>query len=553
MQDEVNSGHAAADAVPEGQTEMTPTEKAGPESGGFRPGCGETCGTAGRFRVGSCRWAELIPGGLVWATLLAALILSHVAPIAVMYFIILFDLYWVLRVCYFVVLLAVAWRRYRRDIAIDWLARASSRPGFGRIHHLIILPTYKEDLEIIRPAFRSLVESNFPTRERFIVVLGGEERDRERFERVAGEIRREFGDSFLRLMVTVHPKDIPHDLPGKSSNTHFMAHRAKEVIDELGIAYEDVIVSSFDVDTCAHPQYFACVTDKYLTEPNPTRCSYQPAVLYNNNVWDASPAVRVAVFGTTFWLMSELVRPERMFTFSSHSMSFRALVDVGLWERDIVTEDSRIFLQCFLRYDGDYRVVPIHVPVSMDMVMADTHWQSLVNLYKQQRRWAWGVEHLPYMIQRFAEKPNISWRQKAYRLFNQIEGMYSWATAPLLIFLLGYLPLWLAPESARVEVFYQNTPHILEALMRIAMIGVFVSALVGFALLPRRPKHRGRGQVLVMLLQWALVPITFVLFGSIPAIDAQTRLMLGKYMGYNVTEKKRRSKDSSGAVAESVF
>lgn len=521
--------------------------------GTVKSACGESCGTAGRFRVGSCRWAEVIPGVLVWATLIAALVLSHVAPISVMYFIILFDLYWVLRVCYFVVLLAMAWRRYRRDVAVDWLVRASARPGFDDIYHLVVLPTYKEDIEILRPTFQSLVESNYPTSERFIVFLAGEERDRERFERNAEAIRREFGDRFFRLVFTVHPKDIPHDLPGKSSNTHFVAHRAKELIDELGIPYDKVIVSSFDIDTCAHPQYFACVTYKYLTEADPTRCSYQPAVLYNNNVWDASPAVRVAVFGTTFWLMSELVRPERMFTFSSHSMSFQALVDVGFWERDIVTEDSRIFLQCFLRYDGDYRVVPIHVPVSMDMVMADTHFRSLVNLYKQQRRWAWGVEHLPYMIQRFAENPRISRRKKAFRLFNQIEGMYSWATAPLLIFLLGYLPLWLAPDATKIEVFYQNTPHILEALMRVAMIGVFVSAVVGFALLPRRPAHRGPGQVLIMVLQWLLVPVTFVVFGSIPAIDAQTRLMLGRYMGFNVTEKRRRTEGAVGAVAKSIF
>jgi len=42
-----------------------------------------------------------------------------------------------------------------------------------------------------------------------------------------------------------------------------------------------------------------------------------------------------------------------------------------------------------------------------------------------------------------------------------------------------------------------------------------------------------------MLLQWALLPITLIFMSAIPAIDAVTHLMLGKYLGFNVSQKKR--------------
>lgn len=497
----------------------------------------------GRARIGNraYRIVEMIPGGLVWATLIMAVVLSYYRPLAVIYFVIIFDLFWVFRVCYFVFFLFLSWTRYRRDLKVDWEARAIALPRFGALYHLVFLPTYKEDVGIIRQTMKSLVASKYPgMKERFIVVLAGEEREKDAFLAKAAELEREFGGEFFRLLVTVHPKGLPGEMPGKGSNINWAGHRAQELVDSLGIPYEDVIVSSFDVDTCVHPQYFACLAFKYLTHPRPTRTSFQPIALYNNNMWDAPALVRVAAFGTTFWLMTELTRPERLFTFSSHSMSFRALVDVGFWQKDIVTEDSRIFLQCLLRYDGDYAVTPLYVPVSMDTVMADTWRQSLVNLYKQQRRWAWGVEHFPFLVSRFWKNPKFPFGKKAFFLWTLLEGMYTWATVPLMIFLLGYLPLWFANDTLRSAVFYQNAPHTLETLMRLAMIGVFASAIVSFTLLPHRPAGKHPHGMIVMLLQWALVPVTFIAFGSIPAIDAQTRLMLGKYLGFNVTEKKRR-------------
>lgn len=490
-------------------------------------------------QYGRHRFMEMLPGLTVWGTFVLAIAASIFAPTLAVIFIIVYDLFWLFRVLYFLVHVFVAYGKYRTTLSIDWYARLQQLADWERVHHLVLLPTYKEDVSIIRESLRAIAENPYRL-DRFIVVVGGEEGDKENFLRYAAELEKEFSGVFKQLMFTVHPKGLPGEIPGKGSNMHYMAGEVRKYIDAQGIPYEDVVVSAFDIDTVAHRQYFARLAYLYCTVPNPTRSSYQPVTLFSNNIWTATAPVRVAMFGTTFWLLSELARPERLWTFSSHSMPWQMLVDVGYWEPDMVSEDSRIFLQGLIRYDGDYRVTPMFLPVSMDTVTGSTYFESLKALYKQQRRWAWGIEHLPYMYEQFRKHPNMPTWKKAKYVFNQIEGMYTWATAPILIFVLGYLPFWVVGNADNALV--ANSPFTLEWIMRIATIGVLVNGVMSLSILPPRPAHMGRWNWLVMVSQWALLPVTTILFSAFPAIDAQTRMMFGKYLGFDVTKKDAGSR-----------
>lgn len=491
------------------------------------------------------RFLEMIPGLLTWSAFILSFVLSFYIPFAVIVFIIIYDLFWVYRIMYFVFYMIVAWIKYRASLRRNWFADVKKLDNWKRITHAIFLPTYSEPVEVLDQSLEALLKSDYPS-ETMIVIVGFEERiGKDVYQPKADYLKNKYGNKFKELIITVHPDGLEGEIKAKGANAHWMGQEFKKWVDTQDIPYEDIVVSYFDSDTQVHKKYFSVLTYKYLTHPTPTRTSYQPVALYNNNIWDSPAIMRLTAFSTVFWLLTELMRPERLYTFSSHSMSFVALVDVDFWEKDIVTDDSRIFLQCFIHYNGEYTVTPMFIPVSMDTVLADTHKESYIALYKQVRRWAWSVEHFPYMVWNFFfKKRSIPFWKKIKYLFNLTEGTFSWATAAILIFVLGRLPLWVINTyhqdyTESKSFLVQNAPFILERLMLLSMAGILVSGLVSFLLLPKRPKRYGFGRTITMVLQWLLLPITFIL-SSIPAIDSQTRLLFGKYLGFFVTPKSRK-------------
>lgn len=487
------------------------------------------------------RLFELIPGALTWTTLLGVIFFSWFWPFGTAIFIIAFDVYWLVKTAYLSAHLRATWKRMRRALRTDWRAE-TERLGeeWQSLWQCVFLPMYKEERVVVEGAITALLASQWP-KERMIVALAIEARAGFAAKELAREMQERYGGQFAEFFVTMHPANLPGEIPGKGSNTAYAAQIVKsDIIDRKHIPVERVLVSSFDIDTQVPAQYFHCLAYYFLTTPNPHYASYQPIPVYSNNIWDAPAVSRVVAMSGTFWQMMQQARPERLTTFSSHSMSFVALLRAGYWQKNIVSEDSRIFWQSLLVHDGDYRVVPIFYPVYMDANLAETFWQTIKNVYRQHRRWMWGAENIPYLLFGFLKNRRIRSRVKMRFLFTQLEGFWSIATNPILIFLLGWLPLVLGGAEFNSTLLSYNLPRITRMLMTVAMSGLILTAIIGTTLLPPRPAYRRPWHILGMVVQWALIPLTITIFGAIPGIDAQTRLMLGKYMGFWVTPKHRK-------------
>lgn len=485
---------------------------------------------------------QVLPGLLSWSTLIGLSILAIVLPFWIAILIIAYDIYILVRAMYMSIHLVSAYRTLKTLQPVNWLKRCQSASGhmpWQQVHHAIVLPTYNESLDVLRSSLYSIVASDFP-KQQIHVVVGFEERAGAITQGKAQTLRQEFGHVFKTFLTTVHPANLPGESAVKSANAKWAMQRLEQAIHRQGIGVDQVLVSNFDSDTVVSPNYFSCLTYSFLTVPEPYRVSYQPLPMYHNNVWDAPAFSRVVATGSTFWQMIESTRPERLVTFSSHSMTLKALKDVGFWQPNIVSEDSRIFWQCLLKYDGHYRTEPLYTTVSMDAALGSSWWQTLKNQYRQKRRWAWGIENFPFLAEGFWRNPRIGRRVKSTYIFRTLEGHYSWATAPILVAGLGWLPIFFGGPEFHATVLSYSLPFVTRTIMSVAMSGLIISSVLSYMLLPPKPVEYGRWRYLGFLWQWALVPFIATILSAIPALDAETRLMLGRDLHFNVMEKIRR-------------
>ena len=494
------------------------------------------------------RFFEIMPGALSWITLALIFILSWLVPFWAAIFIIVFVLYWFFRTIYFSFHLRSSYRTMKENEQTNWIEKLNhllvskySLPivSWKEIYHLVFLPICTEPLEIAREAFRALEKCDYP-KDRMIIVLSAEESQKENLTPIVSEMEKEFGKIFPNLLITWHPANLPNEVAGHGSNDAWAGREAKRlVIDPQKIPYENIIVSSFDIDTCIFPKYFSCLAYYYLTSEKPLRTSFQPIPLYTNNIWQAPAISRIFAFSATFWQMMCQERPEKLLTFSSHSMPFKALVDAGFKQVNAVSDDSRIFWQCFLKYDGDYRVSPIFYPVAMDANVSQSFLRTMKNIYKQQRRWAYGVGDIAYIIFGFLNNKKIPFSKKFSKTMEAIEGHWSWATVSIIIFFLGWLPIYLGgPEFSQSLIAYR-LPKTISWVMTLSMIGLIGSAYFSILLLPPKPPQYGRFKYFFLAIEWIMLPFIMIFFSSLPALDAQTRWMFKKYMGFWVTEKTR--------------
>lgn len=479
------------------------------------------------------RLLEIFPGFVAWTLILSPLWGSFFFPTFLAYFILFFDIYWFYKSFSLVLAANKATKKIAWAEKIDWYAKAKTLKDITKVHHVVVIPNYKERAEKVRPTLDILANQAFPAK-RIHVILAMEEREEEAPARAA-VLKKEYKDKFGSFISTRHP-DVLGEVKGKSSNEAYAGRQAyKQLIEsgKLDIMY--ATISSVDADSIFHKQYFAYVTYKFLTDPNRYNKFWQSAIVFHNNIWQVPAPTRVISFFGSLYRTALLVQGDRLITQSTYTLSFKMLKDVDFWDVDVIPEDYRIFFKSFFRLKGQVWVEPIFLKTSMDAALSVGYVNSLKNKYTQERRWSWGVSDNPLFIKWWFTVPGVPFFRKTVLVSSVLTDHILWPVNWFIITVAANIMAVVNPVYARTALGY-SLPGLAGFILNFCLLALLAMIYLDYK---NRPENKDLPlyRKLLFPFEFLLMPIVGFFLSALPALISHTQLMLGKRLEYKVTDK----------------
>ena len=489
-----------------------------------------------RHPIRTKRALEILPGTVSWFLILFPIWGSFVIPDIVAYYIIAFSVYWFYRSMTTAFMAILGYFKLQTFQVYDWMGDVVSFPDWKRINHIIVVPTYKEPIQTLRRTLDKLKEQTFPLKN-IHIMLSFEDREGDVARDKAKLLLGEYQNTFGHLWVTYHP-DLPGEVKGKSSNTSWGAKESKRLlVDQAGINIDYVTITSEDADALLHPSYFACLTYHFLDSPARYTTIWQAILMFYNNIWKVPLLIRVFSSSATIMSLAMLARRDRLINFSTYTASLKMIDSIGYWDTDVIPEDWRLFFKAFFALEGKVTVEPLFLPIMADAAEAEGVWNTYSNQYEQVKRWAWGVSDTPYIVSRWVMADTIPFWEKSIRVFRVLEDLFLWPVNWFAITIGALLPPLLNKDFSRT-IIGKTLPQVTSGILTLCLLALGVMIILNNKLRPRRVGRRI--PVLSFLfeaLEFVTLPVVGLFFTAIPGIDAHTRLMLGKYIEYKVTEK----------------
>lgn len=508
------------------------------------------------------RFFEMVPGLITWGTLALPFVLSLIDPRLSVLFILGYLMIWFAKSVGLNIRALQGFNMLKEHEKLPWpqmlqelddgkvehedknvpdwhfenLVRLSEHPAPIRpkdIVHAIIIATWNESREILEPTIQSVLNSDY-NMDQVMVFIAYEDRGGPEVEARAKQLVKDYKKHFRHMAAYKHI-DQPGEMVGKGGNITWTGREVAKLVEAEGLDPLKVIVTTLDADNRPHKYYLASLSYVYSATPDPLYVSYQPLPIFTNNIWDVPAPMRVIATGNSFWNIVLSMRHHMIRNFSSHAQSLKTLIDTDFWSVRTIVEDGHQFWRTYFRYDGKHEVYPLYVPIYQDAVLSSTYVKTFKAQFVQLRRWAWGASDIAYVLDKgFFTKNKVPKSDLLMKLGRLLEGHISWAVAPFILMFAAFIPGLFNPD----DYASRQLPNLASTIQTIAVLGIVTTLFLSLKLLPPKPARYKRTRTVWMMLQWVLLPVTTIGFNAVAALNSQTRLMFGRYLGkFDVTDK----------------
>ncbi|MBW7960313.1 hypothetical protein B6D29_02850 [Microgenomates bacterium UTCPR1] len=479
------------------------------------------------------RLLEIIVPITSWFLITLPFWLSPFHPAIVAYFIITFDLYFFYKSIITAFSAVVSYSEILFHSKIKYHNKVMKAKNSDKINHFIIVPNYKEPIHKLESTLNSFVKNIYPYKNIYL-VLAFEKRERE--ARNKGKfLAAKFKNKFHDIILTYHP-DLPNEEPGKASNQTYAAKIVDSYVSKNKFKPEDTLITICDADSHLPNNYFSYLTYSFLKDKDRLFHFYWAPVLLYNNFWQLPFFVRMQATMSSILRLAFLSQKENLIQVSTYSTSLWLLKKINFWDVDIIPEDWHVYFQAFFTLGPKVKTIPLFTIVNGDAVYSGALFKTFINRYEQEKRWAWGVSDVGYAFKKFFQSPNINFYAKFKKLMFIAETHLFWPVSFFILTISASIPPLVNPIFKRTVLGFL-LPQLSALILTLSSVMLILYIYIDIKIRSRVNMKTSIMSLPLLLVQWYFLPIVSFFFSSLPALDAHTRILLGKKLKYKVTEK----------------
>ncbi|GIW64110.1 MAG: hypothetical protein KatS3mg092_0043 [Patescibacteria group bacterium] len=468
-----------------------------------------------------------------WVLITLPLWLSPFHPAIVSYFILFFDLYFFYKSIITAYHAVLSYKEILFHSKINYQKKLLKLKESSKINHFIIIPNYKEPLYKLESTIDSFIKNDYPYKKIYL-VLAFEKRELEA-EKKYQYLFNKYKNSFSRIFATYHP-DLPNEEPGKASNQTYAAKIIDQYVEKNNLKREKTLITICDADSHLPKNYFSYLTFTFLKDKQRLFHFYWAPVLLYNNFWQLPIFVRIQATLSSILRLSFLSQKENLIQISTYSTNLWLLKQINFWDVDIIPEDWHIFFQAFFKFGEKIKTIPLFTIVNGDAVYSGNILKTFINRYEQEKRWAWGVSDVGYVLKNFFNTPNINYWAKIKKILFLAETHLLWPVSFFILTISASIPPLINPVFKKTVLGFL-LPKLSALILTLSSSMLILYIYLDIKIRSKINVKTNLYNLPMLLIQWYFLPIVSFFFSSLPALDAHTKILLGKKIKYKVTEK----------------